>query len=125
VKLRRRKGEVGIPSLCHAHESEIKAWYESGLSIERIHGDLTAIRQLSDAQSLKPGTWRSIRIRISTLHLLGACNFSFKENIFEWVVLDPKTIINAFLTEIGSGGVSNRDAMLIVGVKDSDHSIVR
>ena len=93
-----------------------------GFELKRII--YTAIRQLSDAQSLKPGTWRNIRIRISTLHLLGACNFSFKENIFEWVVLDPKSIINALGTEIGSGGVSNRDAVLIVGVKDSDHSIV-
>ena len=33
-------GKVGIKSLCLVHESEIKAWYESGLSIERIHADL-------------------------------------------------------------------------------------
>jgi transposase len=33
-------GKVGISSLCLAHESEIKEWYESGLSIERIHTDL-------------------------------------------------------------------------------------
>lgn len=33
-------GKVGIPSLCHAYKSEIKDWYDSGLSVERIHTDL-------------------------------------------------------------------------------------
>ena len=33
-------GKVGISSLCLEHESEIKEWYESGLSVERIHFDL-------------------------------------------------------------------------------------
>ena len=33
-------GKVSPTSLCSAYESEIKSWYESGLSIERIHTDL-------------------------------------------------------------------------------------
>ena len=33
-------GKVGLTSLCLKYESEIKTWYESGLSIERIHSDL-------------------------------------------------------------------------------------
>jgi len=33
-------GNVGILSLCQAHKTEIKEWYEAGLSIERIHTDL-------------------------------------------------------------------------------------
>ena len=33
-------GKVGIPSLCLAYQTEIKEWYEAGLSIERIHTDL-------------------------------------------------------------------------------------
>ena len=33
-------GKVGVSSLCVAYKSEIKDWYESGLSIERIHTDL-------------------------------------------------------------------------------------
>jgi IS30 family transposase len=34
-------GKVGRTSQCVAYESEIKDWYEAGLSIERIDSDLT------------------------------------------------------------------------------------
>lgn len=33
-------GKTGRQSLCLAYKSEIKDWYGSGLSIERIHADL-------------------------------------------------------------------------------------
>lgn len=34
-------GKQGPPSLCEAHRERIGKWYEEGLSVERIHRDLS------------------------------------------------------------------------------------
>ena len=62
--------------------------------------------------------------KISALHLSGALNFSLKVCISKGVVLDPQSIINALLAEIGDGGISNINAVLVVSVKSSDYPIM-